>query len=89
MRIPIIFILIGLGGILFVICLSTWRTEEGQLFTGIFFLYAGGLMLFMRGNKEKSSTMYGLRFRQILIGITGVIVGILFIVGYFKHGFWI
>ncbi len=81
-RISTICFLIAIGLILFIICLSSWETKEGQLFSGILLLYMGTIILL--GNiKEKKSTMYGLRFRGISTGITLVIGGVVIVISYF------
>jgi uncharacterized membrane protein HdeD (DUF308 family) len=80
-RIAVYFFLIAIGLILFILCLSTWNTKEGELFGGILLLYSGTIILIRRIPK-KENTMYGLRFRGILAGIMGIVVGLVII---FSH----
>jgi hypothetical protein len=77
-RIGVYFFLIAIGLILFIICLSTWDTKEGELFGGILFLYSGTIIL-IRTIPKKENTMYGLRFRGILTGIMLIVMGLVLI----------
>ena len=79
---PILFFLVALGLILFILCLSSWNTKEGELFSGILSLYVGAIML-LRSVIKGKSTMYGLRFRLILTGIIGVVIGLVIVISYF------
>jgi hypothetical protein len=81
-KIPVIFFLIATGLILFILCLSSWGTKQGELFAGILSLYAGTIFL-LSGIKKKKYTLYGLRFRLILTGIIGVIGGLVIVISYF------
>jgi len=81
-KILVIFFLIAIGLILFVLCISSWSTKEGELFGGILSMYAGTIIL-VRSIKKRNYKMYGLRFRGILTGIIGVIVGLVIVISYF------
>jgi len=81
-KILIILFLIAIGLIIFIICLSSWNTKEGELFSGILLLYVGTILLLWSIN-EKKSTMSGLRFRGILAGAMGVVSGLVTLIRYF------
>ncbi len=82
-KIPIIFFLIAIGLVLFVLCLSSYDSKEWEFFSGILALYTGSIIL-LHSIKYKKTSMHGLRFRGILAGLMGVIIGLILVIEYFK-----
>ena len=81
-KVVVYLFLIAIGLILFIVCLSALDTREGELFGGVLLLYSGTIIL-IRSLPKKESTMYGLRFRGILTGAMGIVVGLVLIFSYF------
>jgi hypothetical protein len=68
--------------ILFVSWLSVSETKEGELFAGLLILHVSSILLNWGLKKEKRS-LYGIKFRLILTGAMGIIVGIVNVIGFF------
>ena len=81
-RWPVIFFLIAIGFVLFLICISVWGTKDLEFFGGLLLLYSGTIVL-ISSILQKESSLYGLRFRGILAGIGGIIIGLVAIIRFF------
>jgi uncharacterized membrane protein HdeD (DUF308 family) len=75
------FLVIVIGLILFVFVMITFEANEMNLWGSVLLLYAGSVFL-VYSNSDKSS-MNGIRFRLILVGIFALIAGIVMLISYF------